>query len=88
MVELFKGKRSVRVIYYYCRHLDVFENDPDWSIEELTSGRPPSGGAAHAALHRACEGSGRTFFLNPGNPARVGLDRQFCAGTFRDEDVA
>ena len=29
---------AIRVVYYYCRHADVFENDPAWRVAELPTG--------------------------------------------------
>lgn len=32
------GAPSIRVVYYYCRHLEAFEDDPEWTITELPTG--------------------------------------------------
>ena len=29
---------AIRVVYYYCRHADVFESDPAWRLTELPTG--------------------------------------------------
>ena len=32
--RLFAGKKSVKIIYYNCKHLEEFTADPHWTVEE------------------------------------------------------
>ena len=33
-----KQRPGVCIIYYYCIYVDIFKNDPMWSVEELRTG--------------------------------------------------
>ncbi len=35
MFGLFQNQPKVRILYSYCKFLDVFKNDPNWRVQEL-----------------------------------------------------
>ena len=34
MLEKFENRKEIILLYYNCRHVDVFNNDPHWQVEE------------------------------------------------------
>jgi SAM-dependent methyltransferase len=34
LVEVFATRKPVKLLYYNCRHVDVFHTDPRWSVQE------------------------------------------------------
>lgn len=37
-LERLKQRRNIRIIYYYCIHIELFKNDGFWTVEELRTG--------------------------------------------------
>lgn len=38
LASLFDPSRKILLLYHNCKHLSVFENDPDWSVERVDLG--------------------------------------------------
>lgn len=41
LISLFSERHEITVLYYNCKHLDIFQKDPAW-IVEMTNVGPPS----------------------------------------------
>jgi hypothetical protein len=37
-MEHLKQRRGIRILYWYCLHVDLFMKDPWWSVEQLRTG--------------------------------------------------
>ena len=52
IVEMFYGKKIIKIIYYNPEHLNVFENDSKWKIEKIVFENMPY---HHLAIIKFCD---------------------------------
>ncbi len=42
LASVFDPSQGILLLYYNCKHLSVFDNDPDWRVERVDLGGPES----------------------------------------------